>query len=324
MWLHVLLFTIGFAVIVRGGDFFVDSSIGIARIARVPRVIIGCTIVSIATTSPELVVSATASLHNNPAFAIGNAVGSAIANIGLILAALVVFMPVKLKPGEFRLPGFIMMISGVLLFLFTMHSRLPRHYGFVLIAMGIAYLFFDFFRHFRSRANIEPAPKEGKEVSLLRHVLFFVIGIVMVAVGSHLLVVNGEKIAVALHVPKIIIGCTVIAIGTSLPELITAVKSAMRGVGDLSVGNIVGANILNVTIVTGTAASISPVPLSLERRYQLYNFPIMLVIMLLLFVFGWTGSRLKRWEGIVLLSVYILYLAGFALIMMWLPSHSTA
>lgn len=319
-WAVALWLAAGFVLIIRGGSYFVDSSVGIARALRVPRVIIGCTIVSVATTSPELIVSATASLQSNPGFAIGNAVGSVIGNIGFILALLVLIRPVKIGQGDFALPSLVMIVMGFVMLGLAWDLTLARWNGPVLIALGIAYLLFDFLRHARAgladvgEADAEDGAKDAAAPSRSRplhlHVVFFVVGVTMVVVGSRLLVSNGVKVAEWLGVPPMVIGLTLVAIGTSLPELVTAITSAAKGVSDLSVGNIVGANIMNLTLVTGTAALLSPKPLDMSRLSQLYNLPAMLVICIALVIFGRTHAALKRWEGAALLILYLAYLGG--------------
>jgi len=317
-WYVIPLFIVGLALIIKGGDFFVDSSVGIANILRVPRVIIGCTIVSIATTSPELIVSATASLRAQPGVAIGNAVGSCMANIGIILALVAILRAVPIDPREFRLPALLMLGASLLLFGLTWRLTLPRWSGPLMLAIGVAYLLFDFFRHYHPGrrgpgSTASDSQADGGQASpgrpLWQHIVFFAVGLVMVAGGSWLLVEYGVKIAKVMRVPPIVIGLTMIAIGTSLPELVTAITSVRKGVSDLSAGNILGANILNVTLVTGTAATISSKPLAMTPTTQRYNLPAMLVIMLTLVVFGATGGILKRWEGVVLAVLYVSYVA---------------
>jgi len=313
LFLTILLFALGFALIIKGGDYFVGSSVAIARYARLPRIVVGTTIVSIATTSPEFIVSTTASLNGQPGIAIGNAVGSAILNIGLILAVVCMIRPIPVKRREFRVPSLALLAAAALLTILTIRLTLSRISGFVLLTLGLTYLFFDYFRHKRAPSQkIEDesatVPLDTRMRTLRRAVLFFMLGLGMVAGGSKLMIDSAVEIAEALGVSPIFIGLTLIALGTSLPELVTAVASVRKGVTDLSLGNIVGAGLLNCTVVTGTAAAIYP--LRMSRITQVYNLPALLVIVGTLIVLARAGGRLSRSDGTILLTVYLAYVIG--------------
>jgi len=301
---------IGAALVIKGADFFVSASVAIAHYAKIPRVVIGSTLVSLATTAPELAVSATASFRGNPKLAIGNAVGSAIANIGLILGVLAILRPMSVRARDFRLPGFVMLGAGVLLFFLTLPLHLARWAGLLLLACGCSYLLTDYWRH-RPQPGTEPETVDSAQVptmSLRNSIGIFVLGAVMVIGGSRLLCDSAVELAERVGIPEMIIGLTLVAFGTSLPELVTAITAARKGVPELSLGNVVGANIMNVTLVTGTAATIRP--LTLSPSLQRYNFPAMIAIFVLLLILARTGRRLTRKEGWVLISFYALYLVG--------------
>jgi cation:H+ antiporter len=322
VWLSVLLLLLGLALIIKGGDLFVASSVRIAALLRVPRVLIGTTLVSLATTSPELVVSVTASLRGEPGLAIGNAVGSCIANIALIVGTVAVLRPVSVVPVPIRAPFWIMVGLGLLVFGMTVDLRLGFGRGIILVLLAAGYVVFDFYRHKTGRAPEEAAEVEVLEEGLagtprfrdtgVGSTLVFATGAAMVIVGSRFLVDSGISIAGALGVPPIVIGLTVVAIGTSLPEYVTAIVSTMKGVSDLSVGNILGANILNLGLIVGASAMIHEVEMS--RVTQLYNFPVMLLVMGLLGVSLLVRRRLSRGPGGLLLGVYAAYVTGLTVL----------
>ena len=309
MWACVTLFGVGIALIMKGGDYFVGSSVGIARFAHIPHVVIGSTLVSIATTSPELVVSATAAYKNEPTLALGNAVGSCICNVALILGLLAILVPVVVRKQDFRLPSRVMIAAGVILTAMTAWLTLERWCGIVLLAFGIGYLAFDYFRHQRSGASREQGEDDAggdpRMRTLTRCIIFFAIGLVLVVIGSNLMVINGTRMADALGVPQVVIGLTAVAIGTSLPELVTAITAAMRKVADLSLGNLIGANIMNLTLVIGTTATIRP--LTLKLREYLFIFPTMLLLFVIVIWQAKTKNRISRREGWFLLGYYAVY-----------------
>jgi len=307
------LFVVGMAMVIKGGDFFVSSSVAIAHFAKIPSVVIGSTLVSFATTAPELAVSTTASFRGNPELAIGNAVGSAIANIGLILGVLCVLRPMNVRARDFRLPAFAMLGSGLLLFFLTVRLELARWGGVLLIICGAGYLLTDYLRHRPGRGTAGETVDSGEMParSLGYYIVLFALGAAIVIGGSRLLCDTGVELARRMNIPPMIIGLTLVAFGTSLPELVTAITAARKGVPELSLGNVIGANIMNVTLVSGTAAAIRPLPLT--PALQRYNFPAMLIIFVLLLVLARTGRRLTRKEGWVLIGFYALYLAGLIL-----------
>jgi cation:H+ antiporter len=313
----ILLFLAGLALIVKGGDYFVGASVAIARFKRIPRIVIGTTIVSIATTSPELVVSSTASLTGRPGIAIGNAVGSAIANIGFILALTCMVRSIPVRKEDFRLPALSLLAAAVLLTLLTIPRTLSRGSGLLMLLIGLSYLAFDYFRHKR---RPPPQPVEEAEDgamdprmrTLRRAVFFFLVGLAMVIAGSKLMIGSGVKIATWLGVSPMFIGLTFIAFGTSLPELVTAIASVRKRVADLSLGNIVGAGFLNCTVVSGAAAAIHP--LTMSRTTQLYNMPALIVVVVTLITLARAGGRLSRRDGAILLALYAAYISGLVIL----------
>ena len=318
MWPQIILLIVGLVLLVKGGELFVSAAVRIAEFSRMPRVVIGSTLVSLATTTPELVVSIIAGAKGESGLAIGNAVGSCICNIGLILGLTAALRHVDVHPAALRLPIIAMSGFGALLFLMTLDLRITRWQGFVLIAGGLAYFTCDFFRNARNRKPrdiAEAVAIERDEAQRMKwfksksgSVVQFLIGAGIVVLGSRLLVDSAVKTANTLGIPSIIIGLTVVAMGTSLPELITAVTSSRRNVSDLAVGNVLGANIANLTLIVGTAAALSDVTMS--RTTQLFNFPALLVMFGILLWMLLTDCRVTRKEGATLLVCYLFYIIG--------------
>ncbi len=316
----------GLALIVKGGEFFVAAAIRMAEFLRMPRVVIGSTLVSLATTTPELVVSIMAGLRGEAGLAVGNAVGSCICNIGLILGVTASIKQVDVHFRALRTPLFAMFGFGALLFLMTLDLSLARWQGGVLLAGGLGYFAWDFWRHWRDRkpedlaeATAIEAEKAAARWAWVQTkagtVTQFLCGAGIVVAGSRLLVEGAVGVASGLGVPSIVIGLTVVAVGTSLPELVTAVTSSRKSVSDLAVGNVLGANIANLTLIVGTAAVIQSV--GMDRLTQLFNFPAMLAIMTLFLCLLWTGRRVSRREGATLLAVYGAYIAALVGLTLW-------
>lgn len=322
MLTSLLLLLGGLAVIVKGGDLFVAAALRLAGFLRLPRVVIGSTLVSLATTMPELVVSITAGLRGESGLAVGNAVGSVICNLALILGVTACLKPVEIHLASLRLPLATLLAAGVLLGLLTWDLRLERWQGGLLLTLGVGYFAGDFVRHWRSRkpAEVSEAKAIGEGVTETRFqwletkpgsLVQFLLGAIVVVLGSRLIVDGAVGVASLLGIPSIVIGLTVVAFGTSLPEFVTAVTSARSSVTDLAVGNVLGANIANLTLIAGTAALIRPV--ELDRLTQLFSFPVMIGLILLLLGMLWRARGLTRRNGVLLLTIYAAYLASLLL-----------
>jgi cation:H+ antiporter len=322
MLTELVLLVLGLLLIIKGGDYFVSSSVRIAEILKMPRIVIGSTLVSLATTSPELVVSIMSGIKGESGLAVGNAVGSCICNIGLILGCMAALKHIVIHPRALRTPLIAMLFFGFVLLFMTMDLNLARWQGFLLIAAGVGYFGYDFLQHLRqpnSELEAEAASLEQEVVSGKSWLetpwgtaAQFLFGAVLVVAGSRLLVDSAVDIASALGVPSIVIGLTVVAVGTSLPELVTAISSSRRNVSDLAIGNVLGANIANLTLVVGSAASIRQVEMS--RVTQLFNFPAMLLGMAILLCMIVFGRSISRKGGVGLLSYYGLYIALLVLL----------
>ena len=309
MLYDILLIAVGFALVAKGGDLFVDSSIHIGRALRIPRFVIGGTLVSLATTTPELVVSVTAASMGDSGIALGNAVGSCICNIGLIIGLVAIIMPVRVDRSDFIRRAAWMVGGGVLVVAFSWDRSMERIYGLLLLAGAAAYLAWDLAGILRSRRQSageagDPDAADG----LAAAVGWFAVGAACVIVGSRLLVTSGQGLAAALGVPSAIIGFSVIAVGTSVPELVTGVSAARKGVPDLSLGNIIGANVLNLLLIVGLSGTIQP--LVLDPFSQGYGFPWLAIFFVTLIGIVLRFGLVRRAAGIALLLLYALYIIG--------------
>ena len=306
MLFDVILILIGLGLVAKGGDLFVDSSIYIGQALRVPRFVIGGTLVSLATTTPELVVSAMASRVGDSGLALGNAVGTCICNIGLIIGTVAFLAPVDVERRDFVRRAAWMVSAALLVVAFSWNGTLSRPLAVVLMTLSVVYLAWDYLGIRRRRA--EAVEGEGPDTSGLRRaVTQFLFGAVLIVSGGRLLIDSGQSLAAALGVPSIIIGLSVVAIGTSLPELVTGVSAARKGVPDLSLGNIIGANVLNLFLIIGLSGTINP--LTLDRFTQFYSYG-WLAMFFAAFIGLATTGRLHRRGGLLLLGLYIVYLAG--------------
>ena len=309
MFYDIVLIAIGFALVAKGGDLFVDSSVQIGRALRIPRFVIGGTLVSLATTGPELVVSATAATMGDSGIALGNAVGSCICNIGLIVGTVALIMPVQVDIADFVRRAGWMVGGGMLVVAFSWDLTMDRLYGGVLLGLAIAYLGWDLLGILRSRRGSgEETADPDAAGELAAPIGWFAVGGACVLAGSYLLVNSGQGLAAALGVPSAIIGFSVIAIGTSLPELVTGVTAARKGVPDLSLGNIIGANVLNLLLIVGLSGTIQP--LVLDGFSQWYGFPWLGIFFMTIVGVVLKNGVVRRAAGIGLLMLYALYMIG--------------
>lgn len=307
MFLAVLLFVIGLVLIIKGGDFFVDAASWIAEVSGIPNFIIGATIVSIATTLPELLVSIMATAGGQTGIAVGNAVGSVTANTSLILAISLVFAPCVVSRKQFGLKGFLMILSSVLLFVLSLSGHLKLLPSLLLFIVLGVFVY----------ENIVSAKKEGEKVERRRienkkeivvNILKFIFGAAGIVVGARLLVDNGTVIAEKLGVPDSIIGVTMIAIGTSLPELTTAIIALVKKKGNLSLGNIVGANIIDMTLILPICSAVSGGTLVVSNQALRLDMPVCILAGLVAIVPTFIFGKTKRYQGIALLVIYAAYI----------------
>ena len=291
----------------RGGDLFVDASSQLSRAFRVPRFIVGGTIVSVATTVPELLTSIQASLDGDSGLALGNAIGSCIANIGLITGLVAIIMPIEFDRSDVLKRSTWMMFAAVFIVIVSWNLKISFAYAVVLLIFTGVYLVWDVFGIVRHRSKLFDEPI-GDHPTPLSAIGWFLLGAVFVGFGSKLLVDAGQNIAVALGISTTVVGLSFVAFGTSLPELVTGVKAARRGMPDLSLGNIIGANVLNLLLIVGASGVITP--LVLEPMSQQYAFPWLGVFFVMLLGIIVRHGVIRRAAGIGLLLLFGLYSLG--------------
>ena len=314
----IILFLIGFVLLIKGGDWFVDGAVGIAHRYHIPEILIGATVVSIGTTIPEVMVSSIAAAVGQSQTAYGNAIGSIICNTALISAITIAAKAsADVDTRTFRTPVIFFFIAALLYSGVAYTSGyFSRVIGIILLSIFVIYMTLTVRQAFSGKLVMD-AEDEGevKDNPLWKDVVFLVLGAAVIAVGAKLLVDNGKIIAAGFGVPESVIALTFIALGTSLPELVTAITSLVKGHSALSLGNIVGANLFNLVLVSGMAITIHPfnVPadklLAGKNASLLVDIPVMLFVMTFMTIPALCTKKLKRYQGIVLLLIYACYVA---------------
>ena len=303
----ILLFVVGLVLIIKGGDWFVDSAVFIANLTGIPKFIIGATIVSVATTLPELTVSVTGVIDGELDLAVGNAVGSVTANIGLIMGISLVCMPAVIKRSQFWIKGTLMSAAALLLWVLckdgTLHM-LPSFALFVLLAVYV----WDNIRDAKNDVGSDEREVVDKK-DLPKQIVMFIIGIAAIVVGSKLLIEYGSEIALLLGVPSAIIGVTMVAIGTSLPELITTLTAIRKKESSMSIGNIVGANIIDLAMILPICSVVSDGKLTIAEQSYALDMPICFAMTLIAVLPPLIKGKLYRWQGILMLALYTVYVA---------------
>ncbi len=314
MLVPVLLFIVGLVLLIKGGDWFVDGATGIAHRFHIPEILIGATVVSIGTTLPEVMVSATAALGGQGAMAYGNAIGSIICNTSLIAAITIAIRPSGIERKTLILPV-VFFFSAAALYSAVAYitGYFSRAIGFAMLGIFVLYMLVSVLqakKGLQSSAENESGDVDEKKSSLVKEVVLLVIGAIIIAIGAKLLVDNGTIIAEALGVPETVIALTFVALGTSLPELVTAITALVKGHGALSLGNVIGANLFNLVLVSGVSVTLSPFAVPSESTINginsslLIDLPVMFAVMLLLTVPALLRGKLSRIQGILLLAIY--------------------
>lgn len=312
--ISALLFAVGLLCIIKGGDWFVDSAAWLAEVTGIPKFVVGATIVSVATTLPELIVSVMAAMDTPPKvdMAVGNAVGSVIANTGLILAISLLFMAGGVNRKQFAGKALLLIASAAALLVFCLSGQVTVWAGLVLLAIFLLYIWDSLRQGKADMGGEEKLPFDKAE--LPKRILFFVLGAAGIVIGARLLVDNGSDLARILGVPENIIALTFVAIGTSLPELVTAITAIVKKQSSLSVGNIIGANIIDLTLILPVCALVSGGSLPVNQQTFTLDLPVCLAMTLVAMVPTLITGKLRRWQGGVLLVGYAAYLAVMILL----------
>ena len=310
----IILFLIGLLLITKGADIFIDYTVLIGKKTGISELILGATIVSFATTLPELTVSTLAAIDNHTTMSLGNAVGSIICNTGLILGLVAFISPFKVDKGMFSSKSIILLISVLFLIVLGQDGNIARGDSLILLLLLAVYMFTNVRSVSTNSKNISSANNEEKscisrssKYENLRTALFFALGLIMMVIGSKLLVDNGVKLASFIGIPQGVISLTIIALGTSLPELVSSLTAIRKKHHGISVGNILGANILNIVSVIGISSLINDLPI-LAQNIRV-DFIFMIVLLLILILPTMKKSKLYRIQGFFMLGTYIIYIA---------------
>ena len=301
-----VVFIIGLVLTIKGGDWFVDSASWFAEATGIPKFVVGATIVSFATTLPELLVSVRAAMNGSAQLAIGNAIGSVTANTTLIMGVSLVAMAGVISRKSYSLKGGLLLSAIVLLTLLSVNHSLPTWSAFVLWAIFIVFMISNVIEGKKASESDEFDVYEKNEIP--SKVIFFVIGTLSIILGAEFLVSSAKTIASGIGISETIIGFTVIALGTSLPELVTTLTAIRKKENSLSVGNIIGANIIDTTLILPLCSIINGKSLPVDRINLVFDFPVCITACAIAVIPTIIQGRFKKWQGFALLFVYALYM----------------
>lgn len=322
--LPYILLAVGLVLLVKGADFFVDGSAGIARYFRVPALVIGLTIVAFGTSAPEAAVSITAAIKGQNGIAVGNVLGSNLFNLLMVVGVCALIRPMTVTRGVIFKEYPLMILSGVALlalgadtFLGDASSNMiSRGDGIILLLFFCVFMFMTirtalFSRPEAAQAEIESVPKEeqganNKKISLPKNILFAALGLGGVIGGGQLVVSSASDIALSFGLSETLVGLTIVAIGTSLPELVTSVVAARKGESDMAIGNVVGSNLFNIFFVLATSATINPIAFSFE---SVIDSIIVIGVSVLVYLFILVRQNVNRIEGACMVAIYAAYTA---------------
>jgi cation:H+ antiporter len=308
-----ILLVVGFVLLIKGADFFVDGASNIARLLRVPTILIGLTIVSLGTSSPEATVSIIAALEGNADVSLGNVVGSNILNITLVVGVTAFLYPLTVKSETIKkeIP-FTLLASVVLLILMSDIILQGASTNLLTRADGLIFLLFlSIFMYYVIEIGLKSRKETAgeaipKDITWGKNIFITLVGLAGIIFGGELVVSNGVQIAYSLGMSEALVGLTIVAIGTSLPELVTSASAALKKESEIALGNIVGSNIFNILFVLGASATITP--LAVNNKLFMDTF-IMIFLTIVLLIFSRTSFRIGKREGIILILAYLVYLA---------------
>ncbi|MCR5203341.1 MAG: calcium/sodium antiporter [Lachnospiraceae bacterium] len=308
--MEYLLLVVGFVLLVKGADFFVDGSSGVAKLFKVPTFIIGMTIVAMGTSLPETSVSITAAVNHNTGVALGNAVGSNIFNLMIVLGfcALFTALPIEKKTLEKEYP-FSVLVALVLAVLGVIMMTLGHLDGIILLLIFVFFIVWMVKSALKARAEgvVKDSEEDDDKVKPIWLLLIFIIGgIAAIAIGGKLVVSSASKIAINFGMSDNLVGLTIVAFGTSLPELVTSAIAAKKKQVDMAIGNVIGSNIYNILLVLGISAAISPMRVSMEN---IIDIVVLVVFSVIVWIFCWSKKKIARLEGIIMIVLYAAYCA---------------
>lgn len=306
IWIAMIILVLGFVLLIKGADFFVEGASDVAKKLKVPSMIVGLTIVAMGTSLPECAVSVTASLSGNNALAVSNAIGSNIFNLLVVCGACALFAPLAVQAETLKKEFPFSVVCALLLVgLGYVGMSLGHIDGVVMLALFAAYLIMMIVN--AGKARKEAADEESKaKLPIWKCILFILGGAIAIKYGGDFVVDGASFVAAKMGLSQNLIGLTVVALGTSLPELVTSIVAARKNEVDMAIGNVVGSNIFNILLVLGIAAAISPVAFVMEN---LIDIVILIGMSMMVWIFAFTSKQIRRMEGIVMLLTYAGYLA---------------
>lgn len=319
MWLILALLVVGLVLIIKGGDVFVDAASWMAEKTGIPKLIVGATVVSLATTLPEMLVSFMAAAGGQVDMAIGNAMGSVTVNIGLIMGISIICMPGVVKRADYLKKSILMLAAAVILVAFGLTGSIGVAPSILLIVVFVVFMW-ENIHEATVAVKLQPVQPEsetektgGKEIAV--NVAKFVFGAAAIVLGSQLLVDNGSALAAMLGVPERVIAISVVAIGTSLPELVTTITAIAKKQSSLSVGNILGANIIDLTLILPVSALISGKALPVSAQFARFDLPACLLVGCIALLPMLKSQKFRRAQGVIMVCVYVAYLLVTTLVL---------
>ena len=299
---------VGFVLLVIGGNWLLKSAVGFSLRLNIPKIIIGMTIVSFATSAPELIVSLNAALNNHADIALGNVIGSNIVNLGLVLGLIVLISTISVKDGFYKTDWPVMMISSIMLYLFiAFDGELQRYEGIIMFSSLIIFLIY--LLKFQEPAIVDELPEDDVELPLYKNILLLALGGLALWGGSELLVEGAVGLAISFNISERIIGVTVVSIGTSVPELAASLIAMLKKEKAISMGNLIGSNVFNILAVLGLTSIITPIKV-LDVGLISNDIVWMLVISFIILPLNFMPVKMKfTWkEGLILLGIYIAFI----------------
>ena len=301
----LIILVIGFFLLIKGADFFVEGSSSVAKLLRVPSIIIGLTIVAMGTSLPECAVSVTASLSGNNALAVSNVIGSNIFNLLVVCGFCALFTPLAVQKDTIKrdIP-FSLICTFVMLILGWIGMSLGHLDGVIFLVIFAGFIIMMV----RSALNARSEAQDGDEIEVLPvwKCIVFIIGCaIAIKYGGDFVVDGASFIASAMGLSQNLIGLTIVALGTSLPELVTSIVAAKKDEVDMAVGNVIGSNVFNILFVLGIAATISPVAFIFENVIDII---VLIAVTLIIWFFAWSKNEINRKEGVAMLALYVIYM----------------
>ena len=304
-----VILVIGFVLLIKGADYFVEGSSSVAKKFKVPSLIIGMTIVAMGTSLPELAVSVTASMTGNNTLAVSNVAGSNIFNLMVVCGACALFAPLTIEKNTLMKEfPFSILCAGLLVVMGYLGMSLGHVDGVILLAIFVVYLFWMIQSAKKARTSGDKLEAEEEEIKILpmwKCIVFIIGGMIAIKFGGDFVVDGASAIAAGFGLSQTLIGLTIVALGTSLPELVTSIVAARKDEVDMALGNVIGSNIFNILLILGVAAAISPVTFLMEN---IIDIIILIIMSVVVWGFAWTSKKVNRKEGIIMLLMYAVYM----------------